>query len=385
MILYRLLEEQPIKVQMERDETFLKAVLRGARPPLTDKSRKFHPAIQRLWSDDPTLYSLDKLIQYFENPENWIPGVDADAFWRYKAYVDYEQEKRSRFRLSDCAFRKLNDRGACERAFAAGQTPIEKLARLLEWLNGTTNKSGDLPSYDAAVQSLREHRRLDPAAFSTIDPPPKPLSLFTTSLLDIESLTEGKKIEGGRLLAKRSGDPTEYALKRVPVSEAQNLAQFISGFLREVIGFSLGHPALARLVGWNASPQEVYLLTEYPSEGTLKISPAPSTPPRIILYGIARGLEFLHTTGFVHGSLTSDSILLDGRLRPVIADLGFSVPIGPSAYTSPEVLNGAAPTPASDVYSFGIIAYELIEGVRAVPGTRPAFSRIGGDLATFFA
>jgi serine/threonine protein kinase len=116
----------------------------------------------------------------------------------------------------------------------------------------------------------------------------------------------------------------------------------------------------------------------------LKISPALSTPPWIILYGIARGLGFLHAIGFVHGSLTSDSILLDGRSRPVIADLGFSVPIGASVYTSPEVLSGAAPTPGSDVSSFGILAYELIEGIRTVPGTLPVFSRIGSDLATFF-
>jgi hypothetical protein len=85
----------------------------------------------------------------------------------------------------------------------AGGTSIERLARLLEWLNETTSTSGDPPSYDAVVQSLGEHRRLDPAAFATIDPPPKPLSLFTTSLLDIGRLTV--KIEGGRLLATRRG------------------------------------------------------------------------------------------------------------------------------------------------------------------------------------
>jgi hypothetical protein len=74
MILYRLLEEKPIKVKINREETFLMAVLGRARPPLADKSRKFHPLIQRLWSDNPKLCGGDKVIQYLKILRFGFPG-----------------------------------------------------------------------------------------------------------------------------------------------------------------------------------------------------------------------------------------------------------------------------------------------------------------------
>ena len=102
---------------------------------------------------------------------------------------------------------------------------------------------------------------------------------------------------------------------------------------------------------------------------------APSTLWRI-LEGLARGLEGLHTKGVVHRDLTPNNVILrttaDPHERiPVLIDLGMArsgassgrtVVGGTPGYQSPEQEAGRSCTPASDVYCFGRIAYELTTG-----------------------
>jgi hypothetical protein len=42
-----------------------------------------------VWNDDPTkLRRMKGLKVYFEDLKNWLPGVNAQLFWRYKVYLD---------------------------------------------------------------------------------------------------------------------------------------------------------------------------------------------------------------------------------------------------------------------------------------------------------
>ncbi|CAI2194638.1 15030_t:CDS:2, partial [Funneliformis geosporum] len=79
-------------------------------------------------------------------------------------------------------------------------------------------------------------------------------------------------------------------------------------------------------------------------------------------------LNYIHQRGLVHGDLHSGNILNENSIS-YITDLGLSRSIdsqvetekiyGVLPYIAPEVLRGQPYTQASDVYSFGIIAYEL--------------------------
>jgi len=86
-----------------------------------------------------------------------------------------------------------------------------------------------------------------------------------------------------------------------------------------------------------------------------------------ILRDIAQGVRFLHAAvpQVIHGDLKSANILIDSKFRAKVADFGLSQEKGKGGtgtpfWMAPELLRGeSANTAASDVYSFGIILYEV--------------------------
>ncbi|RIB27565.1 kinase-like domain-containing protein [Gigaspora rosea] len=94
-----------------------------------------------------------------------------------------------------------------------------------------------------------------------------------------------------------------------------------------------------------------------------------------LLRTIAKGLDSLHYyLNFIHRDLHSGNILIDEADGPTIADLGLSKPMNGSSdknaiygvipYVAPEVLKGGKFTTKSDIYSFGMIIWEVINGCR---------------------
>jgi serine/threonine protein kinase len=91
---------------------------------------------------------------------------------------------------------------------------------------------------------------------------------------------------------------------------------------------------------------------------------------------IAKALLTLHKRNLVHGDFHSGNVLLSSiGNRHVISDFGLSRPVNKTAntneiygvipYMAPEVLRGKPYTKASDIYSFGIIMWELTSGIPA--------------------
>jgi serine/threonine-protein kinase len=87
---------------------------------------------------------------------------------------------------------------------------------------------------------------------------------------------------------------------------------------------------------------------------------------------ICRGMALVHGQGAVHRDLKSDNILVDRRGIIRVVDFGLSAfadprlgfvqgSMGTFTYMAPETLSGRS-TPASDVYSLGLLAYELFTG-----------------------
>ena len=100
-----------------------------------------------------------------------------------------------------------------------------------------------------------------------------------------------------------------------------------------------------------------------------------NTQKQIILVGISLGMMILHSRHIIHRDLKSDNILLDKNYQPKITDFGLSKIYDPSCsmkqsksncgtlpYMAPEVINGNEFNTKADVYSFGILMYEVVGG-----------------------
>ena len=102
------------------------------------------------------------------------------------------------------------------------------------------------------------------------------------------------------------------------------------------------------------------------------------TPGRTlkIVRQTAAGLSTAHASGVVHRDVKPGNLLIDSDARVKIADFGIAwsrwsdpltdtgMVMGTAQYLSPEQANGAGASPASDIYSLGLVAYECLAGRR---------------------
>jgi cysteine-rich repeat protein len=107
-----------------------------------------------------------------------------------------------------------------------------------------------------------------------------------------------------------------------------------------------------------------------------------------ILHDIARGCRYLHgrSPPIVHGDLNIGNVLLDENFRGKVSDFGLSGVVsqlkggatyGAIPWMAPEVLSGAdPPSQKSDVFSFGVVSWELFTGQRPYK-THPQFKSAG--------
>jgi serine/threonine protein kinase len=170
--------------------------------------------------------------------------------------------------------------------------------------------------------------------------------------------------------------------------------------LREVrLMVSCRHRCILRLIGWSMSmPRSPGQLgVEYAELGSLRdvlngrrsgnvLDCLTNTGISIIVCGLVEVMIFLHSHGIVHRNLSPEHIFLDSSGRPKLGGFGFfcdfsvdllqTLNLGSSLYRAPELycqLNGGSDeyTPAVDVYSFGVILYELVVGETVFPSDTP--------------
>jgi len=157
---------------------------------------------------------------------------------------------------------------------------------------------------------------------------------------------------------------------------------------------SVSHPSLVTLFDAQLlHDARSYLVMEYIDGGTLGslIARGPIAPPDAasLTADLGEALHVVHDAGIIHRDVKPANILLRPPLTPnhtfraVLADFGIAylvdsarvttpgTAIGTAAYISPEQVRGHAPTPASDIYSLGLVLLEALSGRRAFAQQTP--------------
>jgi len=140
------------------------------------------------------------------------------------------------------------------------------------------------------------------------------------------------------------------------------------------------HPNIVTTFDFGFDRERLFIVMEYVDGPELKqlISSGEKiniTQALDLLKQACRGLEYAHQQGFVHCDIKPQNMLLTTNNVLKITDFGISraldtvtreeqadVVWGSPMYISPEQAAGRAPSPATDIYSLGVVAYEMLTG-----------------------
>jgi serine/threonine protein kinase, bacterial len=162
----------------------------------------------------------------------------------------------------------------------------------------------------------------------------------------------------------------------------------------------LKDPGLVAVYDQGIDGQHPYLVMELIEGGTLREllrerGPMPPHAAAAVLRPVLGGLAVAHAAGLVHRDIKPENVLIsdDGEVK--LVDFGLvravaeakitstSVILGTAAYLSPEQVSTGDADPRSDVYSVGVLAYELLTGATPFTGDTAltvAYQRMDKDV-----
>ncbi|GEM_PF-1092712 len=169
------------------------------------------------------------------------------------------------------------------------------------------------------------------------------------------------------------------ALKVLPRQMAQS-EEFIARFRREArLLAQLQHPHILPVFDYGESDGFTYIVMPFVQSGTLadllKVRRVNYSEIRRIITQIADALGYAHARGMIHRDVKPSNVLIDERGNCLLTDFGLArmseatsmltssgAIMGTPAYMSPEQGAGGVVDGRSDIYSLGVILYEMVTG-----------------------
>lgn len=326
-----------------------------------------------------------------------------------------------------------------------GYVKVDPQANALEVTEAgrVSSKSGDDPELSTRlgqhfVRELAESRAAPPASSSrtpapSITPswndssvvrarasaPPSELAQTQGSLEEVldRRYRRGAAMGAGPVGTVYEGEHIALG-RKVAIKEARAIFQLVSYVRRDEIvsrfrhavqtGASLQHPNIVQIFDHNYEREHPYAVMEFARGGHLRQRLSAAKDGRLpvsqalrILLQVAYALRFAHAQGILHLGLKPENVLFDGLGNVKLSDFGMAkvldredgasqapvlVSSGTVGYMAPERLqpdSSASTGPASDIYSLGILAYEMLTG--RLPGRRsPLPSQVQKDVPVAF-
>lgn len=184
-------------------------------------------------------------------------------------------------------------------------------------------------------------------------------------------------------LARDLADGAKVALKVPSTEQGQDAAALQALLLEEWIARRIDHPHVLRAAPQRAGRRHAYVVTEFVEGRTLDQWRRDTGTPdlvqvRSLVRQIAAGLQAFHRREMIHRDLRPRNVMVDADETVKLIDFGSAQVAGlddiapPAAgegayagtmqYSAPELYLGEAATSRSDIFSLGVIAYELLTG-----------------------
>ena len=202
---------------------------------------------------------------------------------------------------------------------------------------------------------------------------------------------------GAVFLAQQSRPRRQVAVKvLLPMASLtpNQLAAFLERFRRETdAAASLEHPNIMPVHEYGERDTLAYLVMPYVSGGTLRDEMERECPmplAKVVNYvdQLAAALDFAHAHGVIHRDIKPANILMTPEGRLLLTDFGLvkvitegqtpqarltgeGAPVGTPDYMSPEQVIGEDVDGRSDLYSLGVIMYQMITGTTPFQGETP--------------
>jgi len=187
---------------------------------------------------------------------------------------------------------------------------------------------------------------------------------------------------GAVYLAEQPGLGREVAIKQlIPSAAADPVA--LKRFLQEAqVMARTSHPNLVQVHDLELMGQENYIVLEFVRGKALRdvINRGPVPPPQVfaVMHGILQALDYAHKHGIVHRDMKPENVLISDEGAVKVADFGIArltddsgaggtatktgTTVGTPQYMSPEQVASSKVDGRSDLYSAGIVFYELVVG-----------------------
>jgi len=207
----------------------------------------------------------------------------------------------------------------------------------------------------------------------------------------LESLGEGGMASVYKAYDTRLERDVAVKIIRIDMFIPAVLQQVLKRFEREAKSLAkLSHPNIVSIIDYGEHDGVPYLVMEYLPGGNLKDrlkgQPLPWQDSFQMILPIARALQFSHKQGIIHRDVKPSNILITLSDEPMLSDFGIAkilegegntsltgtgVGIGTPEYMAPEQWVGRT-SPQSDLYSLGVVLYEMVTGHKPYSADTPA-------------